>query len=115
MLKVFLHILVCRTINVYLANTKNYRAQEGTQNCFPLIFLSRYRKVVSHYHKLENHSHKLASHYHKIVNCSHKLESRYHKILTRSHKLAKSLPQDTNSFPQLSKVVTTRYSFIPTS
>ena len=97
--------------------------RKGHRTVFLSFVLSRYHKIVSHYHKLEDRSHKLTSHYHKIVNRSqklesryhkiltrsHKLESRYHKILTHSHKLAKSLPQDTNSFLQVSKVVTTRY------
>ena len=104
-------------------NKKKVRSPGRDIELFSSHFLSRYHKIVSHYHKLENRSHKLASHYHKIVNHSHKLESRYlkilthshklesryHKILIHSHKLAKSLPEDTNSFPQVSKVVTTRY------
>ena len=66
-------------------------------------------KIESRYHKILSCSHKLASRYHKIESRSHKLASHYHKILTHSHKLAKSLPQDTNSFPQVSQVITTRY------
>ena len=95
---------------------------------FSYHFLSCYHKIVSHYHKLENRSHNLASHSHKIVSGSHKFTSRYHKILSHSHKLEicynkmltkfitanslqvrKLFPQDTNPFPQLSKVITTRY------
>ena len=78
-----------------VSDIDNLRSPERNIELFSYHFLSCYHKIVSH-------SHKLTSRYHKILSCSHKLGS-------RSHKLAKSLPQDINLFPQVSKVITTRY------
>ena len=70
------------------ANTQSTEPRKGHRAVYflGLSFLTYY-ELISHYHKILGHSHKLANHYHKILCYSHNLVSRGNEILRCSSEI----------------------------